>query len=231
MRMEHEGTDGNFIPLWDALDFTVKSLLFESWLDYEISLVLSGSFFIQSVGNKKILCALPFPQFISINVGFRISFLSLKVATGGIKRIIWVRSSLLAYFPGRVNELTPVSVTYKDQYSKYRNFTIFRKTPRNCHFGCFDPILQFPPCKHIDQKFRQIPIGIWIYVFGREISQNIAEWFFRQWIDHQPSHWNRQLGILVYYDPPRENSESMTFHILKGRMNVGNHKCRQKIAK
>ena len=118
MRMEHEGTDGNFIPLWDALDFTVKSLLFESWLDYEISLVLSGSFFIQSVGNKKILCALPFPQFISINVGFRISFLSLKVATGGIKRIIWVRSSLLAYFPGRVNELTPVSVTYKDQYSK-----------------------------------------------------------------------------------------------------------------
>ena len=53
----------------------------------EISLVLSGSFFIQSVGNKK-LFVFPFPQFISINVGFRISFLSLKVATGGIKRII-----------------------------------------------------------------------------------------------------------------------------------------------
>ena len=85
--------------------------------DYEISLVLSGSFFIQSVGNKK-LCCLPFPQFISINVGFWISFLSLKVATGGIKRIIWVRSSLLAYLPGRLNEATPVSVSYKDQYSK-----------------------------------------------------------------------------------------------------------------
>ena len=134
MRMEHEGTDGNFIPLWDALDFTVKSLLFESWLDYEISLVLSGSFFIQSVGNKNLCDLGSFPQFIWINVGLRISCFSLKVATGGIKRIILVRSSLLAYFPGRMNLSTPVSVTYKDQYSKHRIFTICQNKPLLANF-------------------------------------------------------------------------------------------------
>ena len=108
----------NWVCKWLHLEFTHSKIHYAlSWYDYEISLVLSGSFFIQSVGNKNLCDLGSFPQFIWINVGFWISRFSLKVATGGIKRIILLRSSLLAYFPGRMNLSTPVSVTYKDQYS------------------------------------------------------------------------------------------------------------------